>query len=680
MPKITDLSSEDFLRIYRDLPDKALLFDPCDTAMVVWGWSEDGRLVHISDAPHARYTCLDCGELLEAVHHKVDKRDHFRHSVKGFCSEKAGETLLHLMAKAAICEDSAIAVPKIVVSGRKFSAIRRILWEDQRLRYSAPVPEASVTCPDGTLIRPDVTVQHHGRPVFIEIRVHHAVEEAKANKIRFMDVDTIEIDLSAAIKGKPYAESHPEWRRLKAADAVDNKGRIKLTKSIIEEITLTSAPRHWIHSRVKGVAMREIEEEERPMRVRAALSLAREAMKRLRAEDAAFTSTLKSRKVAVLSTFDLQALAADLGDRRMTIEDRVAALKAGSSQHHDAVLAFESMAASDAERLLTETKIGSDPKFRAVGERIADLRDAADGFARMDFRVFTDLTHIDQRIRSISQIKSDISEGLEKADDLVASRREIETASEVLEENAAEILAKGVCEEDASNTERYAAKIDDRVSYWTTEAGRMDMAMQYLSQRFVGLGIQVTPDAVTAGLPSLVKIEEAMAALAAATAELDACRLQWEEVRTAAVDAARESEAAEIPPPAPESEQAPDPDSALPEKTPERVIKDRPEPSTAKAANPRYVLKDLPHKHPLYGTMLSDGEITSETSRLIMLLKSMGLPDLAIGNVLFCSPTWLRCDSVHDGLAYPKSIALLRQRSRELFELAMSNYRKEGNL
>jgi hypothetical protein len=86
---------------------------------------------------------------------------------------------------------------------------------------------------------------------------------------------------------------------------------------------------------------------------------------------------------------------------------------------------------------------------------------------------------------------------------------------------------------------------------------------------------------------------------------------------------------------------------------------------------------ESPFNHPIYGRRLDDRSIQQATDELITHLKTLGIPEGAVTEALFCRPAWLKCGSVHDGLEYPKSRDLMRQRAREIVEMAVEALRKK---
>lgn len=152
-----------------------------------------GALVYVSAVSRGLACgciCPACGGQLVAKKGK-SKQHHFAHAADSGCAFGV-ETALHLAAKSILEKRKAIVLP--VVEAKVYSA-----------RYSsvlAPEKEYEIERIEieqrfGSLI-PDVVAYIRGRPVAIEVKVSHGVNDAKRSRFRSLGVSAIEIDLSRA--------------------------------------------------------------------------------------------------------------------------------------------------------------------------------------------------------------------------------------------------------------------------------------------------------------------------------------------------------------------------------------------------------------------------------------------------------------------------------------------------
>lgn len=167
------------------------------------------RSVHVSELPAveggARCNCVcpACEDPLIA--RRGDKlAHHFAHSSGAECAS-AGETGLHLRAKELVAQTRRVILPKLVAMD---SATVESSWygaeADGRAYDKVVIVQGPVQITLDTAeleqwaggFRPDVTGVYRGRRLFIEIRVTHAVDKAKREKIAQAGVSCLEVDLS----------------------------------------------------------------------------------------------------------------------------------------------------------------------------------------------------------------------------------------------------------------------------------------------------------------------------------------------------------------------------------------------------------------------------------------------------------------------------------------------------
>lgn len=149
--------------------------------------------------------CPVCGEPLES---KIGTRNrpHFSHTSNGCSTQTANETALHRFAKQTIQEAAYIKLPDLIIKedlpeiqqmkdeyhyhdclfpdGIKIVAGKEVQLQSIELEKSA---ESFI---------PDITAYVNGQKIFIEIAVSHFIDIYKFEKIKELNIPTIEIDLS----------------------------------------------------------------------------------------------------------------------------------------------------------------------------------------------------------------------------------------------------------------------------------------------------------------------------------------------------------------------------------------------------------------------------------------------------------------------------------------------------
>lgn len=150
-------------------------------------------LTHVLDVPRGLAcgcVCAACGEPLVAK--KGDSRQHHFAHVGGAECSSAVETALHLAAKGILQQRLEIVLPAVTVDfyGPRPSIT---LAPEQRYQLDSVVLERRL----GQIV-PDVLAYVRGRPLLVEIRVTHEVDEQKVARIRDLGLSAVEIDLSRA--------------------------------------------------------------------------------------------------------------------------------------------------------------------------------------------------------------------------------------------------------------------------------------------------------------------------------------------------------------------------------------------------------------------------------------------------------------------------------------------------
>lgn len=183
------------------------------------GLRADGSVVHITEIDPVTERglacgciCAQCGEQLVARVGSVRQR-HFAHHRICECVG-ADESALHRFAKEVFTRHHALRVPeaRVWVDAEMLMPLKPrpalqqgklIPWRDRLTRLvSSPSTvryrEAVLEQPLPNGLRPDVTlIREKGKPPFlVEIRVRHAVDEAKEAALKELGLPCIEIDLS----------------------------------------------------------------------------------------------------------------------------------------------------------------------------------------------------------------------------------------------------------------------------------------------------------------------------------------------------------------------------------------------------------------------------------------------------------------------------------------------------
>lgn len=155
----------------------------------------EGKLWFVADVPlglECGCTCPECGEQLVARNRDFEGRQrvrHFRHAGTSSCPGGV-ETALHRMAKEVLGSAESVLLPRwasgdVVIEPEALSVV------DARLEVSL-LKGAT---------RPDVLIHGLAADVefdslCVEVRVHHAVDDAKRELLAMHGMDVMEIDLS----------------------------------------------------------------------------------------------------------------------------------------------------------------------------------------------------------------------------------------------------------------------------------------------------------------------------------------------------------------------------------------------------------------------------------------------------------------------------------------------------
>ena len=181
----------------------------------------EGRLLHISEVPRGLACgcmCPACGDRLVARQGSL-REHHFAHAAGKDC-RTAVETAFHLAAKEILASRKEIVLPSVEI---QFHFHR---YRDSGDKSLTIAPEGRYQLTSVALERrltnivPDVLAHVEDRPLLIEVRVTHGIEEQKLARIQNLDMSTVEIDLSAAPRDLPWKDleelvvesgTHKQW-------------------------------------------------------------------------------------------------------------------------------------------------------------------------------------------------------------------------------------------------------------------------------------------------------------------------------------------------------------------------------------------------------------------------------------------------------------------------------------
>ena len=180
---------------------------PLDRLFLQYG-VRGGKLLHISEVPSGlkcECVCSGCGDRLVAKKGRV-RQHHFSHAAGSDCPT-AVETALHLAAKETLAKRKEIVLPRVGIRFRTYGS-RRQIYSDIEEGPTSPdrvlAPEKRYILTSVALeqrlggIIPDVIAYVGERPLLIEIRVTHGIDDEKLEHIKRLDISTVEIDLSGA--------------------------------------------------------------------------------------------------------------------------------------------------------------------------------------------------------------------------------------------------------------------------------------------------------------------------------------------------------------------------------------------------------------------------------------------------------------------------------------------------
>jgi len=163
----------------------------CDpAALLPYGLSPDGRLMHVAEVPAGLACwcrCPRCGSPLVARKGAL-VAPHFAHAGGRAC-KTAWETTLHRLAKEVVCAARELLLPEAVA---ELDGVREHVAAAQVFRCEAVETEVDL----GGL-RPDAVLHRAGRTLAVEFAVTHFCEPEKVAELRRRELPCVEVDLSA---------------------------------------------------------------------------------------------------------------------------------------------------------------------------------------------------------------------------------------------------------------------------------------------------------------------------------------------------------------------------------------------------------------------------------------------------------------------------------------------------
>ena len=162
--------------------------------------------------------CLGCNTSLIAKNNlKNINKHHFAHKSKdcGYSNESA----LHKLVKQLLKKQNFIVLPLLKYKSIPIVKQSKVYFDEIKIEDDQDVISLG-SHTNNTFIKPDCIAFKNKEKLIIEIRVTHKVDEGKTEKVKKLNISTIEIDFSDAI----------------------------LSRSRVNEILSTSIKSKWIHN------------------------------------------------------------------------------------------------------------------------------------------------------------------------------------------------------------------------------------------------------------------------------------------------------------------------------------------------------------------------------------------------------------------------------------------------
>ena len=157
---------------------------------LVYGLGLDGTILHISEVGRGLQCgcrCPACEQVLIAKKGPVQLHHFAHHNANAACAY-AAETNAHIWAKEVLARLKRLLVPEIVAT---HGGLTRIVRRAQVYSFV----EARLEKRLGSMVPDVILVMADGKQLIVEVRVTHACDEVKREKLRLDDLSAIEIDL-----------------------------------------------------------------------------------------------------------------------------------------------------------------------------------------------------------------------------------------------------------------------------------------------------------------------------------------------------------------------------------------------------------------------------------------------------------------------------------------------------
>lgn len=153
----------------------------------------DNKVYHINDSivtKHSdNFSCPECGKKLIVKKGNI-KEHHFAHDKNSECSNPKEETLLHLLSKEIVENSQVIFIPD------------GTFFKGSQYNYTKVNSEETIEN-----IKPDIILEDELKnKLIIEIYVTHKIDDDKLDKMKKINIPTIEIDLSKFQREFDYDE------------------------------------------------------------------------------------------------------------------------------------------------------------------------------------------------------------------------------------------------------------------------------------------------------------------------------------------------------------------------------------------------------------------------------------------------------------------------------------------
>ena len=158
---------------------------------LIYGISDENKLVHISEVASGKKCnckCPACNTPLIAKKGNI-KIPHFAHESTETC-EYGFETSLHMAAKEVLAKAKSMYLPEVTY---EFKGLHRKKEICKGIEFC--IDRVELESKTGSIV-PDIILYSGDEKIFVEIFVTHKIDEYKYQKIKELNISTLEIDLS----------------------------------------------------------------------------------------------------------------------------------------------------------------------------------------------------------------------------------------------------------------------------------------------------------------------------------------------------------------------------------------------------------------------------------------------------------------------------------------------------